>query len=102
VPVVADPEAVSFIATHGGRLYVYADASGRKHVETKAPENLSLRFESVKADGFLMHVQVGIEHPDAWRVKLRQVPHHRLEVLWDDHPEHRQVKRALCVVGRPA
>ena len=40
--VVADPEAVAFIAEHGGRLYVYADGAGMKHVKTAPPHDASL------------------------------------------------------------
>ncbi|HLY86450.1 MAG TPA: hypothetical protein VKO84_08070 [Gaiellaceae bacterium] len=43
--VVTDPEAVSFIADRGGRLYVYADASGLEHVKTEAPDDPSIRLE---------------------------------------------------------
>jgi len=58
--VVADPEAVSFIAEHGGRLYVYADAAGLKHVKTEPPREASIRFEQIEADGFLMYVEEDI------------------------------------------
>jgi type IV secretory pathway protease TraF len=54
VAVVAEPEAVSFIAQRGGRLYVYADASGLKHVKTEPPDDSAIRFKQIEADGFLL------------------------------------------------
>jgi hypothetical protein len=85
VSVVADPEAVSFIAEHGGSLYVYADASGLKHVKTHAPDDGSIRFEQIEADGFLMYVEDDIQHPETWNVKFHRVPYHHVDVLWDGH-----------------
>jgi hypothetical protein len=72
--VVADPEAVSFIAEHGGSLYVFADASGLKHVKTEPPDDPSIRFEQVEAEGLLMYVEDDIEHPDTWNVKFHHLP----------------------------
>jgi hypothetical protein len=83
--VVADPEAVAFIAEHGGSLYVYADSSGLKHVKTAAPSDPSIRFDQIEADGFLMYVEDDIEHPDTWNVKFHHVPYHHVDVLWDGH-----------------
>jgi len=51
VLVDADPEAVSFIAEHGGRLYVYADKAGLKHVKTEPPQDPSIRFEQIGLPG---------------------------------------------------
>jgi hypothetical protein len=85
--VVADPEAVAFIAEHGGRLYIYTDGAGMKHVKTEPPHNASLRFEHVEADGFLMYVQDDLAQPDTWNVKFRHLPYHHIDVLWDgDQP----------------
>jgi hypothetical protein len=81
--VVADPEAVSFIAAHGGRLYVCGDASGPKCVKAEPPDDPSVRFEQVAAAGFLMYVEAGIAPPERWTVTFRRVPHDRVEVLWD-------------------
>jgi hypothetical protein len=55
------PEAVTFIAERGGRLYVYADAAGLKHVKTEPPPDPSIRFEQIEADGFLMYVEDGLD-----------------------------------------
>ncbi len=81
--VVADREAVSFIAEHGGRLYVYADAAGLKHVKTNPPDDFSLKFEEIEADGFLMFVEADIVHPEVWDVKFHHLPYHHVDVLWD-------------------
>jgi hypothetical protein len=62
--IVADPEAVSFTAQHGERLYVYADAAGLKHVRTERPHDSSIRFETIDADGFQMYVEDDIEPPE--------------------------------------
>lgn len=83
MPVVADPEAVSFIAEHGGQLYVYADAAGLKHVKTQRPHDGSLQFEEIEADGFLMYVEADLDHPDVWNVKFHHLPCHHVDVLWD-------------------
>jgi hypothetical protein len=89
VSVVADPEAVSFIAEHGGSLYVYADASGLKHVKTRAPDDLSIRFDQIEADGFLMYVEDDIQHPETWNVKFHHAPYRHVDVLWDGHQPNR-------------
>jgi hypothetical protein len=83
--VVADPEAISFIAEHGGRLYVYADKAGMKHVKTEPPHDPSIRFEQIEADGFLMYVEDDIDPPHTWTVKFHHLPYHHLDVLWDGH-----------------
>jgi hypothetical protein len=85
VSVVANPEAVSFIAEHGGRLYVYADAAGLKHVKTEAPNDPSIRFDQIEADGFVMYVEADIQRPETWNVKFHHVPYHHVDVLWDGH-----------------
>jgi hypothetical protein len=85
VSVVADPEAVSFIAERGGRLYVYADAGGLKHVKTHPPDDRSINFTEVQADGFLMYVQDDIVQPNTWNVKFHPLPFHHVDVLWDGH-----------------
>jgi hypothetical protein len=85
VPVVADPEAVAFIAEHGGRLYVYADAAGLKHVKTETPDDPSIQFEQVPADGFAMFVETDIVQPETWNVKFHHLPYHHVDVLWDGH-----------------
>jgi hypothetical protein len=85
VTVVADPDAVSFIAERGGRLYVYADKAGMKHVKTEPPHDPSIRFEQIEADGFLTYVEDDITRPKTWNVKFHHVPYHRVDVLWDGH-----------------
>jgi hypothetical protein len=81
--VVADPEAVSFIVEHGGRLYVYADKAGLKHVKTEPPQDSSISFQQIEADGFLMYVEDDITHPKTWNVKFHHAPYHHVDVLWD-------------------
>jgi hypothetical protein len=66
--VVADPEAVRFIAEHGGRVYVYADRAGLKHVKTQVPDDTSLRFEQVDGDGFQLFVESDLVAPETWTV----------------------------------
>ena len=96
--VVADPKAVSLIKAHGGRLYVYTDESGQKHVQTEAPNDPSFRFRQIEADGFLMYVQEGIKHPELWSVTFSHVPYHHLDVAWDGHSEHPHLERTVCMV----
>jgi len=83
--VVADAEAVSFITEHGGRLYVYADKAGMKRVTTEPPHDSSVRFEQIKADGFVMYVEDDITRPDRWLVRFHRVPYRHVDVLWDGH-----------------
>jgi len=85
VSVVADPEAVSFIAEHGGRLYVYTDSAGLKHVKTEPPDDRSIRFEEIDADGFVMYVEDDIVRPETRNVKFHHLPYHHVDVLWDGH-----------------
>ena len=97
--VVADPEAVSLIAAHGGHLYVYADASGQKHVQTEAPNDPSIRFGQIEADGFLMFVQEGVKRPEQWIVTFSRIPYHHLDVAWEGHPEHPHLERTVCMAA---
>lgn len=96
--VLADPKAASLIQAHGGRLYVYADASGPKHVQTEAPNDPSIRLTPIDADGFLMYVQDGIKHPATWSVTVSHIPHQHLDVVWESHPEHPHLQRTVCMV----
>jgi hypothetical protein len=82
---VADPEALSFIAERGGRLYVYVDAAGLKHVSSQRPHDDSIRFKQIEADGFLMFVEDDIQEPNTWNVKFHHLPYHHVDVLWDGH-----------------
>lgn len=68
---------------HGGRLYVYADKAGMKHVKTEPPRDPSIRFQEIQADGFLMYVEDDIEPPKTWNVRFHHLPHHHVDVLWD-------------------
>ena len=81
--VEADPEAVRFISERGGRLYVYASAAGLQHVSTEAPDDPSLRFEQLTADGFFFFVASDLVHPETWNLKLRRFPRQHIEVLWN-------------------
>jgi hypothetical protein len=83
--VDADPEAVRFIAEHGGRVWVYADGAGLKHVKTMAPDDTSLQFEEIDGDGFLLFVESDLVQPETWNVELRHFPHRHIDVLWDGH-----------------
>lgn len=83
--VLADPDAVSFITERGGRLYVYADRAGMKHVRTEPPSDDSIRFEQIEAKGFVMYVEDDIDPPKTWNVKFYHLPYHHVDVLWDGH-----------------
>jgi hypothetical protein len=85
VAVVAEPEAVSFIAERGGRLYVYADASSLKHVKTEPPSDSAIRFKQIEADGFVLYVEDDIAEPEVWNVKFHHLPWPHVDVLWDGH-----------------
>jgi len=97
VAVVADPEAVSFIADRGGRLYVYADYAGMKHVRTDPPRGSSIRFEQVAADGFVMYVEEDIDRPDTWNVKFHHLPYRHVDVLWVATSPDREFPRSTRV-----
>ena len=84
--VEADPDAVVFIVEHGGRVYVWADAGGLKHVSTEAP-NREVRFDRLTASGFHLYVATDMTRPKTWNVKLRHIPWRHVDVLWDgDQP----------------
>ena len=83
--VEADPEAVRFIAEHGGRVYVYAVGAGLKQVKTEAPDDQSIQFEQVNGDGFQLFIERDLAAPETWYVKLRRFPRKHVDVLWDGH-----------------
>jgi hypothetical protein len=85
VSVVADPDAAQFIAEHGGRVWVYADGAGMKHVKTHVPHDLSLQFEQIDGDGFQLLVESDLMQPETWNVVLHHFPHRHVDVLWDGH-----------------
>jgi hypothetical protein len=89
--VVADRKAVSFIAKHGGRLYVFADKAEMKHVRTHPPHDPSIRFAEIEADGFVMYVEDDIVGPGSWNVKFHHLPYHHVDVLWDGQQPGRYV-----------
>ena len=64
-----------------------------KRVKTQPPQDGSIRFEQIKADGFLMYVEDNITRPDRWVVKFRRMPNRHVDVLWDGHqPGHTAVQ----------
>lgn len=83
MPVVADPRAASFIAERGGRLYVYTVGDRLKRVRTEPPDDTSIRFEQIEADGFVMYVEEALGRPDTWNVKFHRLPGPHVDVLWD-------------------
>jgi hypothetical protein len=85
VLVEADPEAVRFIAEHGGRVFVYASEAGLKHVSTDAPADTGMRLEQIDGDGFQLFVESDLAQPETWNVVLRHFPHRHIDVLWDGH-----------------
>jgi hypothetical protein len=88
---------VAFIVEHGGRVYVWADASGLKHVATEAPEAHPASFDRITANGFALYVATDMMRPKTWNVELRHVPRRHIDVLWDGD----QPGRALLVDGAP-
>jgi hypothetical protein len=87
VAVVGDPEALQFIAEHGGRVYVYAVGAGLKRVSTVAPDDTSIRFDRIDGDGFQLFVESDFPQPQTWNLVLRRFPRRHLGVLWDgDQP----------------
>jgi hypothetical protein len=83
--VVADPEAVSFIAERGGRLYVWADDADLKQVHTEPPAKAQISFDQIEADGFMLFVASDIQKPETWNVRFHHLPWHHVDVLWDGH-----------------
>jgi len=83
VAIVADPQAVSFIADNGGRLYVYADASDLKHVKTAPPADAAIRFKQIEADGFTLYVEDDMVEPQTWTVVFHHLPWPHVDVLWE-------------------
>ena len=81
--VIADPEAVQFIAERGGRVYVYVVGDGLKQVKTEAPDDTGMRFEQFDGDGFQLFVAADLPQPEIWSVVLRRFPRRHLDVLWD-------------------
>ena len=83
--VIAEPNAVSFIAERGGFLYVYTVGDGLKQVRTEPPGDSSIRFDQIEAEGFVMYVEDALGRPDTWNVKFHRWPYPHVDVLWDGH-----------------
>lgn len=83
--VEAEPEVIRFIAEHGGRVWVYADRAGLKHVKTMQPDDLSIQFEQIDGYGFQLFVETDLVRPETWNVVLRHFPYKHVDVLWDGH-----------------
>lgn len=78
-------EAVSFIAERGGGLYVWADDGGLKEVKTEPPNDRSISFDQIEAEGFILFVATDIKKPETWNVTSHHIPWRHVDVLWDGH-----------------
>jgi hypothetical protein len=80
--VDASESAVAFVRNHGGRVYVWLDASGLSHT-TMAPPEHPVDFVRLDAAGFELYQDVSIETPRFWTVVHRRLLH-RVSVLWEN------------------
>jgi hypothetical protein len=80
--VVADPDAVEFVAEHGGEVFVWADDAGLKHVRVERPDN-DVSFRSVPASDLSLFVDREIDPPLEWKLVLRHFPHRHVDALYD-------------------
>jgi hypothetical protein len=70
--VVADPSTAAAIVRAGGRLFVWADDTGFKHVSTIAPYDLR-QFNAYPGDGFTLLADAGVYPPRHWIVTRRRL-----------------------------
>ena len=82
VKVEASTDAVKFIRDNGGRLFVWADDDGLKHVKLQAPDH-PVDFKQIACDSFDFNVAVDIAHASFWEIVLHHFPHRYVDALWD-------------------
>jgi hypothetical protein len=80
--VVVQPEAAAFIRDNGGRVFVWADASGLEHVRFHRPAG-AIAWNEIHADGVMLLVDPSIMRPKVWTIVFRRFPYRRIEVLYD-------------------
>ena len=84
--VRASPEAVAFIVEHAGRVFVWANNAGMRHVKLHPPAE-PVEFKQLPCDGFEFNVATDIADPVFWKVVLRHLPHRHVDALFDgDQP----------------
>jgi hypothetical protein len=70
--VIADAKTAAAIASAGGRLFVWADDSGFKHVSTIAPYE-NRHFDEYPGNGFLLLADSTVYPPRHWMVTRRRL-----------------------------
>jgi len=80
--VEIDPDAAALINEKGGRLYVWIDSAGMKHVHTHPPHH-EVTWSELRESGIELFVDDTIEAPPIWVIRFHRLPFHHIEVLWD-------------------
>jgi hypothetical protein len=83
--VVVQPEAAAFIHANGGRVFVWADHSGMKHVRLRPPTD-PIVWDETRVEGIDLLVDSSIAQPKVWALVLRRFPRQHVEALWDPRP----------------
>jgi hypothetical protein len=77
-------DAASEISDQGGRLYVWADGAGMKHVRYHPSEKVAeIEWMQLTADGIQVFVDPGIRPPAKWVIALRHIPHRHVAALYN-------------------
>ena len=78
------PDAAKLIREKGGRLYVWIDGAGMKHVGQHAPRTAGDRdWSEYETDGVYLFVDKAIYPPGSWVVVFHRLPRRRVDALYD-------------------
>ncbi len=78
----ADPDAVALVRRKGGRIFLWIDGAGVKHISTHPPRRRVV-FDVLQAEEFALHVDREIAAPEVWTVVRRRLSLVGVDVLWN-------------------
>jgi hypothetical protein len=70
------------ILEKGGKLYIWIDGAGMKHVHPHPPGH-EVAWSELSGSGIEVFVDPGIDPPPTWVIVLHHVPYRHVDALWD-------------------
>lgn len=89
------PDAAALIREKGGRVYVWIDGAGMKHVHPHPPHHI-VAWNELPGSDVDLFVDPEIEPPPKWVIVLHHLPYRHIDALWNG-----EVPSSPLVAGGP-
>lgn len=86
------PQTAAALRDRGGNLYVWLDGASMLHVRATPPQS-AITFDTIYADGLLVHVDHEIEPPTRWVIERKRLPRLHFEARYDPPEESEHYER---------